>query len=257
MGSVTQVFTAKYDWVDAITVNVFTNATVAPGDYSPSGGHGTPTLIGNTVDTLTVAEDRSFSGLLDKLDMESVAGTKKAGEWLATELRQQVIPDVDKYRFAALYTACPTGQVSASAAITSANAYTEFLAGNETLDEAGVPTVGRVCFITPAAYNKLKLDDNFIKASDLGQSIMLNGQVGEVDGVPIIKVPAATLNATDNHMDFIIVHVDAVAAPVKLVDYTVFESVPGYSGSRVDGRYVHDLFLLDTLNDGIYIHVHA
>lgn len=256
-GSYTQVFTGKYDWVDVKTVNVFTNATVAMGDYTPSAGFGTPTLIGNTKDTLTVAEDRAFSAIIDKLDMESTAGTMRAGEWLGTQLRQQVTPDVDKYRFDALFSACPSGQVSASAAITSANAYTEFLAGNEKLDEAGVPSVGRVCFITPQAYNQLKLDSNFIKASILAQDMLLRGQVGEVDGVPLIKVPSTTINATDNHVDFIIVHVDAVAAPIKLAEYEVHNTSEQYSGSRVNGRVVHDLFVLDALNTGIYAHIHA
>jgi N4-gp56 family major capsid protein len=258
LGSVTEVFAAQYDWTGAKTVTVFTNATASMADYVPSAGYGTPGLIGNTKDDMTVSKDRKFVGLLDRLDMESVNGTLRAGEWLAKQIREQVTPDVDKYRFLALHTACPSGQISASAAITSANAYTAFLTGNETLDEAEVPTAGRVAFVTPAVYNKLKLDANFVKASELAQSqIIFNGQIGEVDGVPIIKVPSSIMNATDKHMDFIIVHTAAVAAPIKLADYQIVESSERYSGSLVNGRIAHDLFLLDTLNTGIYIHVHA
>lgn len=257
LGSLTNIFTAKYDWAGVKTVNVFTNETVAAADYTASAGFGSATLVGNTVDTLTVTKDRKFSGVLDRLTMASVEGSQAAGAWLAKQMIEVVTPDVDKYRFDALYTACPTGQISASAAITSANAYTEFLAGNEKLDEAGIPAPGRVCFATPAYFNKLKLDANFVKASDIAQTMLYNGQVGEIDGVPVIKVPSATMNATDHHMDFIIVHTAAVAAPMKLEEFDIFEKSERYSGSVINGRYVHDLFLLDTLNTGIYVHVHA
>ena len=259
LNSVTEgVFSAKYSWDGVKTVNVFTNETVALGAYTRTAGYGTPTFIGNTYDTLTVAQDIGFSAIIDKLDMESTEGTMRAAAWLGEQTRQRIVPTLDKYRFLALYTACPSGQISASAAITSANAYSTFLTAQGVLDEALIPEVGRVAFCTPAYLNSAKVDTNFVLASDLAQDqVKFRGQVGEIDGVPIIKVPTAIMNATDHHMDFILVHKDAVAAPVKLTDTQVYETVPGYSGSEIDARIVHDLFLLDTLNNGIYIHVHA
>ena len=258
LGSVTQVFSGKYEWAGAKTVTVFTNDTVTPGDYSRTGGHGTPTVIGNSKQDMTVTADKGFSALIDKLDMESTNGTMQAAAWLGQETREQIIPLVDSYRFNKLYTLCPTGQISATGAVTSANAYTSFLTGNETLDEAKVPKAGRVVFATPAYINLLKLDANYVKATELAQSqIVFNGQVGAIDGVPVISVPSSILNATDNHIDFIIVHTSAVAAPMKLEDVQIYESVPGWSGSQIDGRYVFDLFLVTQKNAGIYVKRHA
>jgi N4-gp56 family major capsid protein len=251
-------FSSKYDWTDVKTVNVFTNATVALSAYTRTAGYGTPTTIDNTVQAMTVTGDVGFSANLDKLDMASTAGSLAAGEFLAMQMRQVVTPYVDKYNFLALTNACPTGQISASAAITSANAYTSFLTGNATLDESLVPKGGRIVFASPAYLNNLKVDSNYVKASDLAQGqIMFNGQVGAIDGVPVVAAPDALMNATDKHTDFIIVHRDAVAAPVKLADFKVYSDVPGWSGSRVEGRIVFDLFLLTALNKGIYIHKHA
>ena len=259
LASLTDVFGAKYDWTGVKTVNVFTNTTVAPSAYVPSTGYGTPTLAANTVDDLVVAQDRKIPPtLIDRLLMDSTEGSISAAAWLGAEMRQQVVPDIDAYRFLALYTACPTGQISASAAITSANAYSTFLTGQSALDESKVPTVGRVAFCTPAYINSIKLDTNYVKASELAQNeIMFNGQVGAIDGVPVVKVPSSIMNATDHHIDFIIVHTDAVAAPMKLQEVDIFETVPGWSGSQIQGRYIHDCFLLDAKNAGIYIHVHA
>lgn len=258
LASVTQgVFQAQYDWTGANTVYVFNNDTVALADYTTSAGYGTPTLVGNTVDTLTLSKDQSFAGLLDKRLVESTGLDNAAGQWLADQMTQIVTPAIDKYAFHALYTACPSGQISSSAAITSANAYTAFQTGNAAMDEELVPTVGRVVFATPAYINSLMIDTNFIKASDLGQAAVFNGQIGEIDGVPVVKVPSAIMNATDHHMDFIIVHTAAVCQPVKLADFDIVEKSERYSGSLVNGRLVWDTFLLDELNDGIYIHIHA
>lgn len=259
LASLTNVFGAKYDWTGVKTVNVFSNTTVAPTAYVASSGYGAPTLAANTVDDLVVAQDRQIPPtLIDRLLMDSTEGSISAAEWLGAEMRQRVVPDIDAYRFLALYTACPTGQLSATAAVTSATAYTVFLTGQTMLDEAKVPTVGRVAFCTPAYINLLKLDTNYVKASELAQDqIMFNGQVGAIDGVPVIKTPTSIMNATDHHMDFIIVHTDAVAAPMKLEEVDIFESVPGWSGSQIQGRYIHDCFLLDAKNNGIYIHIHA
>ena len=259
LGSLTSVFSAKYNWTGVKTVNVFTNTAIAAAAYVASAGYGTPGLIANTVDDLVVAKDRKFVGLLDRLLADSTEGAASSAAWLGMETRQVVTPDIDAYRFGALFTACPTGQISATGAITSANAYTKFLTGQTMLDENAVPTVGRVAFCVPSFINLLKQDSNYVKASDLGQQIIINGQVGEIDGVPVVKVPSAShMNkATDNHVEFMIVHKDAVAAPMKLEDVEIFETVPLYSGSLIQGRYVHDCFLLDAMNAAIYIPKHA
>lgn len=259
LGSVTSMFTGKYAWTGVKTVNVFSLTAVAAAAYVPSAGYGTPTLAANTVDDLVVAQDRKIPAtIIDRLLMESTEGSTSAAAWLGNQMRQIVTPDIDAYRFGALFTACPTGQISATGAVTTANAYTTFLTGQTMLDENKVPGVGRVAFCTPAYINLIKLDSNYVKASDLAQNeIVFNGMVGQIDGVPVVKVPSTILNATDNHIDFMIVHVDAVAAPMKLEEVDIFEQVPGYSGSQIQGRYIHDCFLLDAKNKGIYIKVHA
>ena len=258
LGSLTSLFSAKYSWTGVKTVSVFTNGTLALSDYSIPSGYGSPTVIGNTVDDLTVSKDRGFNGLIDRLLMESDEGVIAAASWLGEETRQRVVQDIDAYRFLALYTACPTAQISTSAVITSANAYTAFLTEQSALDEAKVPQVGRVAFATPQFINSIKLDANYVKATEMAQNeVIFNGQVGAIDGVPVIKVPSSIMNATDHHIDFVIVHKDAVAAPMKLEDVQIFETVPNWSGSQIQGRYVYDLFVLDAKNNGIRVHVHA
>lgn len=249
VGSLTSVFDSKYDWTGAKTVTVFTNTTATMADYSRTGGFGTPTHIGNTKDDLLVNKDRSFNGLIDKMDMDETGATLAAGEWLGMQIRQVVVPEVDTYVLATIATACPSGQVT-TGAVTSANAYTTFLNLNVKLDDAEVPVEGRVAFATAAYCNSLKLDANFVKASDLGMQTLINGQIGEIDGVPVIKVPSSRM---PSGCVLIIAHRAAIACPVKLADGKIGQDAL-YSGWIVNGRFVYDAFLLDTLNAGIAKH---
>jgi N4-gp56 family major capsid protein len=262
IASVTEdVFSAKYSWKGSKTVSVFSNATATMNDYTRTGSarYGTMENLGNTVDALEVDKERSFTGAIDGLDQDDTGGTLAAGAFLAQQINRVVGPDVDGYRFAALFDACPTGQISTGVATTSATAYTNFLTASAALDEALVPKSGRVVFMTPAYLNLLKLDANYTKASDLAQSqLMFGGQVGMIDGTPVVMAPDAIVNGTvDHHIDFILVHKDAVAAPIKLADYKVTQDPPGIHGTLIEGLVVHDCFLLDALNDGIYIRKHA
>jgi hypothetical protein len=261
------VFGAKYDWTGAKTVAVFSNATASMNDYVRTGTarYGTMENLGNTVDTLEVDQERSFIGAIDGLDEMDTNGTLNAGSFLRQQINRVITPDIDSYAFDAIFDACPTAQISASAVMTSANAYTAFLTGNLALTNDLVPLSGRVAFVTGTFNNLLKLDSSYVKASDLAQrDIAYNGMVGMVDGVPIIMVPDGIMNGSgynggDNHVDFMIVHQDAIALPVKLADYTVLPkgTVANVFGDVVQGLVVYDCFVLDALNDGIYIHKHA
>lgn len=247
-GALTEVFAPKYDWTGAKTVTVFTNDTVALATYTPSAGFGTPTLVGNSKDDLLVTQDKGFSALVDKMYADSVNGSMLVGEFAATQISNIVVPAIDTYRLAAIASACPSGQVT-TGAVTSANAYSKFLTANAALTDSEVPTVGRVAFITTGFHNSIKQSDSFMRASEIAAGELRNGQVGRVDGVDLIVVPSTRM---PSGYSCIIVQVDAIAAPVKMSDLTVFDSVPGYSGAQIDGRFVYDCFLMDTLNDGVY-----
>ena len=123
--------------------------------------------------------------------------------------------------------------------VTASNAYETFLAACESLDNDKVPATGRVAFVTPAFYNFLKLDNSFILASEKGQKMLVKGQVGEVDGVKIIKVPTSYFPANTN---FILTHPKANVNPRQLSEMKVHQDPPGISGALIEGRYIYDAF---------------
>ena len=79
----------------------------------------------------------------------------------------------------------------------------------------------------------------------------INGQVGEVDGVPLVVMP-------DDYfvkgVDFVITHPSVSVACDKLQDYKIHQDPPGINGNLVEGRVIYDAFILDARKEGIYAH---
>jgi len=241
LGSLTSsIVNNDYEWQGVNAIKVYSIDTSELIDYTKSGSqrYGTPDELSDSVQTLALTQDKAFTFTIDKVYELEQEGTKSAGHALRRELDEVVIPEIDMYRISKLVAGAKNNETSAT---TKSNAYEQFLLGMETLSENKVPLVGRVALVSPSYYKFLKLDDTFIKNSDLGQEVVFNGQVGKVDGVPVIVAPTSYL--TEN-VNFIITHPSALVAPVQLNEYKVHINPPGVSGSLVEGRIIHDAFVL-------------
>ena len=133
--------------------------------------------------------------------------------------------------------------------LTKDNIYTEVLKGSEALDNALVPDTGRVLVVTPAVYTLMKLAPDIIMDSDIGQDMRIKGVISMLDGLAVVRVPAARL---PEKFGFMVAHPCATVAPTKLEDYNVHENPPGISGSLVEGRICYDAFVLDNKAKAIY-----
>ena len=235
----------NYDWDGAQTIKVTSVGTVAMKDYTRATGYGavsTADELSNTIQTLTLTKDRYFRAKLDKMDEEE--SKIKGGEVLARQLREVTIPEIEAHR---LQVMCKNIVTNNQAIEQSKTVYEHFLEANEKLDELFVPQTTRVAFANPTFINALKLDPNFIKSGDLSQEMLLKGQVGQVDGVPIIKTNTAWLkDDSTNNFDCIIVDKNATVAPIKLAEYTANPNHPDFSGTVFQGRFYYDAFVLDT-----------
>lgn len=108
--------------------------------------------------------------------------------------------------------------------------------------------------VSPNFYKLIKLDDTFIKASDLGQQTLMKGQVGEIDGLPVVLTPTSYM---PENVEFFITHKIATTSPVKLEDYKIHDNPPGINGKLVEGRIRYDAFVLDNKKKAIYVHKKA
>lgn len=93
---------------------------------------------------------------------------------------------------------------------------THFLTGATTLIENNVPLVGSCAFVSSDFYKNIKEDSSFIRNGDMSQEILIKGQVGTIDGIPLIVVPKSYF---PENVEFIITNQAATTSPVKLSEY--------------------------------------
>ena len=249
-----------FDFNGAHTVSVWKIATAAMQDYARNRS-----TVDNTTDSVSrfgdlidlsaqtedfvLSKDRSFIFNVDKADTDETAGQVEAASALARELREVVIPEVDKHCYSEMVT--NAGTTATAAALTKTNIYDAILEGSEVLDDNEIPDTNRVLVVTPATYKILKQAIGETAYNDVDASMRQLGVVGMLDGMAVVKVPAARL---PQNFGFMIAHPSATVAPVKLEDYGIHNDTPLSSGAIVTGRIIYDCFVLDNKAKGIYYH---
>lgn len=242
-----------YDWDGVNSINIYGVSTVAPTNYTRNGSnrYGPVNELDNTKTTYTITRDRAFTFTIDRRNMAESQGVTDSGKALRREIEVQVIPEIDVYRLASWLTAATSNsKLINTGATTSSNAYSDFLAVNESLSNNSVPITGRKAYMTYNYYNLLK-QGSFVLASESGQSTRGSGLLGNIDGVEITAVPSSYMPASTN---LIMVHPMANVSPIFLTDYIVHENAPGVNGYLVEGRFVYDNFPLTNKLNAIAAH---
>ncbi len=242
-----------YEFVGVKTVNVYSVPTAQMNDYKRTGAgrYGEPEELENSVQELTMTQDRSFTFTIDRGNYNDTQMSNAAGVALQRQLREVVIPEIDTYRFEKI---CTNAGTTATGAITKENAYDAFLDGTTALVDNKVPLSGATAYVSSAFYKLIKLDPSFVKQGDLAQGITIKGQIGTVDGIPIIVLPKSYM---PEGVEFFITNKIATTAPVKLSEYKIHDNPPGINGWLVEGRVYHDAFVLDNKKKAIYVHKNA
>lgn len=244
---------AENEFVGVRTVRIHNINTVPLNDYDrgKSGNrYGEPTEVGDTVQELTMTQDKSFSGVIDKgnnLDQS----INKAGKFLGVQMNEAVIPAYDKYCFSRL--AQLAGSIVGNEkAIDATNVISRMSAARAHLLNKHVPLKGRTWYVSMGLFNALVETDQFKNLDKLGGKAMIQGQVGEIFGAPVVEVPEDLMPAGVN---FMLVHKRAATAPEKIHDAKTHIDPPGISGNLVEGRFYYDLFVYGHKADGVYVDV--
>jgi len=245
-----------YDWSGVSTIHVYDIPTVAMGNYTRTGTarYGTPGELDNTKTDYTLAMDRSFTFAIDKANKEETMNVMDAGKALARQQDEVITPEIDVYRLAAIATAAVANSGSATAAVTASNAYAKFLAMTEYFANNKIPMASLIAWVSPAFYSFIKQDPTFMRSSEIAQNMLINGQVGQIDNVKIIRVPTVYL---PTNTAFIGVHPAATVAADKLQDYKIHDNPPGINGNLVEGRVIYDAFVLKSKLKAVYTHLIA
>lgn len=251
-GSCTEgIFSNDYDWKGVATVEVRSIDVLPLNDYdrtlTTGDRFGAATEVGDTVQTMTVQDDKSFNGLIDKGNNTSQLMIKSAAKILRRQTDEVVIPYVDKYRLNKL--AAGAGLSATNVTLSKANALETIMTGNAAMSNELVPDGNRVLYIGYTEYIKVKLADQVVHLDKLGESAIVNGVVGKIDKCQVRPVPDSWM---PTGVVFMIVHKGCACAPKKLESYRIHENPPGIDGHKVEGRVLHDCFVLETKAKGIY-----
>ena len=241
----------NFDGVD--TIKVYRIPTVALNNYSRTGTsrYGNPDELEDSVDTYKLTTDKSFTFTIDKGNNQDQLNVKDAGRALKREIDQVIVPAQDKQVLSVIGKAAHDNGQYGTGAITKVNAYEKFLDGQEVLDNKLVPTDGRIAVVNTSFYKAIKMDSSFTKTGDMATKLSYKGVVGEIDGVPVIKVPSSYL---PTNCEFIITHPISTINPKKLTDYKIHRDPPGINGNLIEGRVRFDTFVLEGKKDAIYAH---
>lgn len=257
--SKTSLVTNKdYDFIGAKSIKIYSVATADMNDYgrNTTMGNGTGEVLSrygtikdlaNTVQEVSMEKDRSFTFVIDKMDEDETLGALNAGSALARQLREKVIPEVDKYTYTKM--SANAGK-TVNETISDTTAYSSILAGTEFFDENMIPTDGRVVTCTPAFYTHLKKDKNAVLETEIGQNMRIRGVVSNMDGVTIQKIPSTFLPEKTN---YILSHRVATTQAIKLAEYKVRTDVPFVSGTLVEGRIYYTAFVRNNKKNAIYV----
>lgn len=253
MASCTEgIFSSEYDWTGVATVKVYTVDTLPLNTYNKSdttgSRFGTLTEVGDTVQEMTVTDDKSFNGAIDKGNNTAQLQIKAASKILRRQTDEVIIPYVDKYRLGKL--AAGAGTVKNSVALTKTNALDTILTAGAAMSNLLVPKSGRVLYIGETEAIKIKLADQVVGVDKLAEKVIVNGVIGTIDGMQVRIVPDSYM---PENAVFMIVTKNCACAPKKIETYRILDQHPDIDGHVVQGRLLHDCFVFETKKNGIYL----
>ena len=233
--------------------------------------------ISNDWEPKKLEHDRDIEFAIDPMDVDETKLVVSIANVQNTLETEQGIPEKDCYVFSKLYTEAgkyaTNGATIDTTTLTAENILQKFDDAMEKMDEAGVPSEGRILYVTPAV-NKL-----FKQAKDIQRVLGVNGSNGDVkrsiyslDDVKIKQVQSARMKsqynftngcvATDEakQMNFILIHPSCEVAREKYSYIKVF--TPGHDSRTADNyllqsRFYMDAFLIKNKAAGIFINATA
>lgn len=217
----------RYKWVNANTIQVPSLSTTGR-TYADRDSIGTAKRnFENAWEPLALANHRQWSTLVHPLDIDETNDVASIQNITRVYNEEQKFPEMDAYLVSKLYADWIAADMTADLTVLDAtNILVTFDHWMEAMDEANVPRVGRILYVTPAINTILK------NAAALARQIM-NGDenikraVASLDEVKIERVPSALMKTIYDftegwvvgdgakQINMLLVHPSAVITPEK------------------------------------------
>lgn len=247
----------RLDFNGKNSVTIYNVNTVAEVDYQRgelnASRFGALTEVGTGVQTMTLSQDKAFNAAIDRGNYEDSQMVTEAASFVKRQVREVITKNLDVYNLGILtaYAIANSQGAIAATAPTYQTIYSLILVQQAALDELLYPQDGRTLWITPTVYNLLKRDPEFVKGCDESVKDLKKGILGEVDGLTIVKVPAAYMVT---NFQFMITCKNVAVAVNKFNMIRTLDNDSNIDGWLVQGRRYHDCFILGQKATGIRIY---
>lgn len=255
-------------WTSAKTIQV---PNIATGGYVDVNRDQISTFsrkVDNSWIPYTLTHDREFSTLVDPADIDETNMALTIANITQVFNKEQKIPEMDKYMASKLLAGfVAAGGTVDTTALTTANVLTIFDQMMQNMDEAEVPTEGRILYVTPAVNTLLKNATAIQRQLQItGGSSDINRSVRSLDEVTLVTVPSsrmmslynftsgAVADGTAKQINMILIHPEALFAPQKYEFVSLDEPT-----AKTGGKWLYyerkywDVFVNVKKKDGIQI----
>ncbi len=262
----TSLDTPTLDFGGVNEVKVLKVITTGLGDYSRETGYPKGDVTASW-ETLKLTEERGKEISIDRMDNEETLGMT-FGAVTGNFMKEQVIPELDAYRFAK-YASAGNILTTAGAALTKDTVIGAIDTAVAEMDGAEVPSEGRILFVNTDIKPMLNQALNRSWGSDDNANTVLEGY----NNMRIIYVPKTRFytqidlndgseswgfakNASGVGINFMIIHPSAVVQTQKFALPKIF--TPD-ENQKMDSwlfqfRLYHDAFVYENKAKGIYLH---
>lgn len=247
----------KLDFLGRNAVTIRNWDTVAEVDYVRQGvdRFGTMFELGGGTQTLTLSQDKGATWSIDAGNKMDTDNTAAGASTIDRQIREVAVPNVDIYNLAIISAyAIANSQSSLANAISSSDAFSDFLARCAELTDLLVPEDGRICYMKESVYNFLRLDTAFTKACDDAYRDLKTGVRTMVNGVKIIVVPSSYLPANTGYL---FTHAKAHKSISKIDMARVLTEQRGIDGEVCEYRRYHDFFVLNNKGTALRVQTTA
>ncbi|MFX3618720.1 MAG: capsid protein [Sporolactobacillus sp.] len=259
-------------WTGAKTIQVPNISTGGYVDVNRDAVNGFTRRVDNSFVPYTLEHDREFSTLVDPVDIDESNMAVTIANITQIFNVEHKIPELDKYMASKLYAEVVSkGGTIDNTALTVENILTVFDSLMEQMDEAEVPTEGRILYVTPTINTMLKNAQQIQRRLDVtANNGQINRAVRSLDEVNIIIVPSSRMKTVYNFTDdavadpsatqinLILCNCQAMFSPMKYEFVSLDEPT-----AKTGGKYLYyeraywDVFVIQQKVDGIKINAVA
>ena len=261
---------SRYRWTGANTIQIPSLTTTGRVDADRDTIGVAKRNFNNAWEPKTLSNHRKWSTLVHPLDIDETNQVASIQNITKVFNEEQKFPEMDAYLVSKLFSEWTTaGGTVDTAALTEETILTVFDRFMVAMDEANVPKVGRILYVTPAVKSMLKNAKELTRFLQNGDAAVQRA-VSSLEEVKIEDVPSALMKtaydftegwkagADAQQINLLLVHPSAVITPEKYVFAQLDSPSAGSEGKWVYFEESYDdVFLLSKRKDAVMFHTAA